>query len=111
MVEIRPTCMVSVPRLFEKIYSRIYESVHQMSPLRKWLFHRAMKIGGEYVNKKYVQKDPVGCSGLKYQFFDRLVFKKIRDRFGGRLRSMICGGAPLDKTINEFMWIIGIPVY
>ena len=111
MVEIRPTCMVSVPRLFEKVYSRIYENVHQMSTLRKWLFHRAVKIGGEYVNKKYVQKVPVGTLALRYRFFDRLVFKKIRDRFGGRLSSMICGGAPLDKTINEFMWTIGIHVY
>ena len=40
-----------------------------------------------------------------------MVFKKVRARFGGRLRGMICGGAPLDKTINEFMWAIGIPVF
>jgi long-chain acyl-CoA synthetase len=39
------------------------------------------------------------------------VFKKIRARFGGRLSYFLCGGAPLDKTINEFMWIIGLPVY
>jgi len=111
MVEIRPTCMVSVPRLFEKIYSRIYENVHQMSPLRKNLFHQAIRVGKEYVHKKYILKEPVGILGLKYQVFDRLVFRKIRDRFGGKLRGFICGGAPLDKTINEFMWIIGIPVY
>jgi len=111
MVEIRPTNMVSVPRLFEKIYSRIYENVHQASPLKRRLFHRAVEIGSQYVNKKYVTKEPLGMLNLKYKFFDRLVFKKIRDRFGGRLRYFLCGGAPLDKTINEFMWIIGIPVY
>ncbi len=111
MAEIRPTCMVSVPRLFEKIYSRIHENVHQMSPLRKRLFHQAVSVGREYVNKKYIRKEPVGILGLKYRFFDRLVFRKIRDRFGGKLRGFICGGAPLDKTINEFMWTIGIPVY
>ncbi len=110
MAEIRPTFMVSVPRLFEKIYSRVYENVHQMSPLRKSLFHQAIKIGREYVNKKYIDKEPVGLLGLKYRFFDWLVFRKIRDRFGGKLRGFICGGAPLDKTINEFMWTIGIPV-
>ena len=111
MVEIRPTNMVSVPRLFEKIYSRIYENVHQASPLKKRLFHKAVEIGREYVNKKYVTKEPLGSLELKYKFFDKLVFKKIRDRFGGRLKYFLCGGAPLDKTINEFMWIIGIPVY
>ncbi len=111
MVEIRPTSMVSVPRLFEKIYSRIYENVHQMPPLRRKLFHIAIEVGREYVNKKYVRHEPLGLLNLKYKFFDRLVFKKIRDRFGGRLSHFLCGGAPFDKTINEFMWIIGIPVY
>ena len=53
----------------------------------------------------------MGLLGVKYKLFDRLVFKKIRNRFGGRLRGMICGGAPHDKTINEFMWAIGIPVF
>ncbi len=111
MGEIQPTFMISVPRLFEKVYSRIHESVHQMSPLRKSMFHQAVKTGREYVNKKYIDKAPVGLLGLKYKLYDRLVFKKIRKRFGGRLRGMICGGAPLDKTINEFMWAIGIPVF
>jgi long-chain acyl-CoA synthetase len=111
MSEIRPTFMICVPRLFEKIYSRIYESVHQMRPFRRSLFHQAVKIGREYVNKKYITREPVGFLGVKYRFYDSLVFKKIRNRFGGRLRGMICGGAPLDKTINEFMWAIGIPVF
>lgn len=111
MVEIRPTSMVSVPRLFEKIYSRVYESVHQMPQLRRNLFHKAIDTGREYVNKKYVTKEPLGLLNLQYKFYDRLVFKKIRDRFGGRLSYFLCGGAPLDKTINEFMWIIGIPVF
>ncbi len=110
MDEIRPTFMICVPRLFEKVYSRIYESVHQMSPLRKALFHQAVKTGREYANKKYIEKTPLGTLALRYRFFDRLVFKKIRNRFGGRLRGMVCGGAPLDKTINEFMWAIGMPV-
>jgi long-chain acyl-CoA synthetase len=111
MAEIRPTSVVSVPRLFEKIYSRVYESVHQMPKWRRNLFHRAVEIGREYVNKKHITKEPLGSLNLKYQFYDRLVFKKIRNRFGGRLVYFLCGGAPLDKTINEFMWIIGIPVF
>lgn len=111
MVEIRPTSMVSVPRLFEKIYSRVYESVHQMPQLRRNLFHRAIEVGRKYVHKKYVKKEPIGLLNLQYKIYDRLVFKKIRARFGGKLEFFLCGGAPLDKTINEFMWIIGIPVF
>lgn len=111
MVEIKPTNMVSVPRLFEKIHSRIYESVNQASPFKKRLFHRAVEVGRKYVTRKYITKEPLGVLQFQYHFYDKLVFKKIRKAFGGRLRYFICGGAPLDKTINEFMWAIGIPVY
>ncbi len=111
MIEVKPTVMVSVPRLFEKIYSRIYENVHQMGAFQQTMFHKAVEVGRRYVNLKYVAKKPVGFLGLQYKFFDRLVFSKVREKFGGRLRYFICGGAPLDKTINEFMWIIGLPIY
>lgn len=111
IIEIRPTFIVSVPRLFEKIHSRIYESVHQSSPFKRNLFHRAIEIGREYVRRRYIDNQPVGLLGLKYRMYDKLVFSKIRAKFGGNLRSFICGGAPLDKTINEFMWIIGLPVF
>lgn len=111
IIEIRPTFIVSVPRLFEKIHSRIYENVHQSSPFKRNLFHRAIEIGREYVRRRYIDNQPVGLLGLKYRMYDKLVFSKIRAKFGGNLRSFICGGAPLDKTINEFMWIIGLPVF
>lgn len=109
--EVRPTAMVSVPRLFEKIYSRIHENVHQMPALKRKLFHWALAVGHDYVYRRYVRKEPVGLVGLKYRLADKLVFAKIRQRFGGRLRFFLSGGAPLDKTINEFMWIIGIPTF
>ena len=111
MLEVRPTSMVSVPRLFEKIYAKVYEGVSQMPPGRQKIFNRAIEIGREYVNKKYITKEPLGLLELKYKLFDKLVFKKIRARFGGKLTYFLCGGAPLDKNICEFMWIIGLPVY
>ncbi len=111
ILEIRPTTMVSVPRLFEKIYSRIYENVHHSSPLKRKLFHQAIEVGREYVRKRYIDKQPLGLLAFKYRFYDRLVFSKIREKFGGRLRFFISGGAPLDKTIIEFMWIIGLPIF
>ncbi len=111
ILEIKPTAMVSVPRLFEKIYSRIYENVHLSSPLKRKLFHRAVEVGRDYVQKRYIAQQPLGLLASKYRFYDRLVFRKVREKFGGNLRFFISGGAPLDKTINEFMWIIGIPVF
>ncbi|MFK5926076.1 MAG: AMP-dependent synthetase/ligase, partial [Desulfuromusa sp.] len=111
ILEVKPTAMVSVPRLFEKIYSRIYENVHLMSPAKRQMFHKAIEVGRKYIYQKYIKGQPTGLLGLKYKIYDRLIFRKIRNRFGGNLKFFICGGAPLDKTINEFMWTIGIPVY
>lgn len=111
ILEVKPTAMISVPRLFEKIYSRIYENVHLMGPAKRQLFHNAIIVGRAYIYQKYIKREKLGLLGFKYKIYDRLVFRKIRTRFGGNLKFFISGGAPLDKTINEFMWIIGIPVF
>ncbi|MCF6180021.1 MAG: long-chain fatty acid--CoA ligase [Geopsychrobacter sp.] len=112
ILDFRPSVMVSVPRLFEKIYSRIYENVHQSSAFKRWLFHRAVARGREFMLRRFIEPRPIGfLLRLEHKFLDRLVFSKIRARFGGNLRYFISGGAPLDKTINEFMWTIGIPTF
>lgn len=112
ILDFRPTIMVSVPRLFEKIYSRIYENVHQSSALKRKLFHRAVRRGREFTMRRYIDPQPISfLFKLEHKLLDRLVFSKIRARFGGKLRYFISGGAPLDKTINEFMWAIGIPTF
>lgn len=111
MVEIRPTIMVCVPRLFEKIYHRIFESAHQMSAAKKTLFRWCIAVGKKYVAATYIRKQPSTLLNLKHALADRLVFSRIRARFGGNMKLFCSGGAPLDKTINEFFWIIGIPIF
>lgn len=111
MVEIRPTVMVCVPRLFEKIYHRIFENAHQMPAVKRALFHWAVDTGKKYVAATYIDKRPSASLNLKYALADRLVFSKIRARFGGNMKLFCSGGAPLDKTINEFFWAIGIPIF
>ncbi|GFO56468.1 AMP-dependent synthetase [Geomonas sp. Red276] len=111
MMEVNPTVMVSVPRLFEKIYHRIFENVHQMPVVKRTLFHWGIEVGKQYVEAKFVKKEPSALLAFKYGLADRLIFSKIRSRFGGRMKLCCCGGAPLDKTINEFFWIIGIPIF
>ena len=110
ILEVRPTAMVSVPRLFEKLHSRIYENVHLMSPAKRRMFHKAVALGRQYIYRRYVDQQSTGWLGLQYRIYDKLIFRKIRNRFGKSLKFFICGGAPLDPTINEFMWIIGLPV-
>jgi long-chain acyl-CoA synthetase len=111
MVEIRPTVMVCVPRLFEKIYHRIFDNVHQAPAVKKAIFHWALDVGKRYVEATYIDKQPSALLNMKYSIADRLVFSKIRARFGGNMKLFCSGGAPLDKTINEFFWIIGIPIF
>ncbi len=110
MNEVGPTVMVSVPRLFEKIYSRILENVHQMSLVKRKLFHWALDIAKEYVQAKHVRNDCSALLSFKYGLADRMVFGKLRERFGSRMKFFVSGGAPLDKTVNEFFWGIGIPI-
>lgn len=110
MSEIKPTVMVCVPRLFEKIYHRIFENAHQMSPVKRSLFHWAIEVGKKYVSATYIDKQPSTALNLKHALADRLVFSKIRARFGGNLKLFCSGGAPLDRNINEFFWVIGIPI-
>ena len=112
ILDFRPTIMVSVPRLFEKIYSRIYENVHQSPALKRKLFHHAVRRGREFMMARYIDPKPISfLRRMEHKILDQLVFSKIRARFGGKLRYFISGGAPLDKTINEFMWAIGIPTF
>jgi long-chain acyl-CoA synthetase len=111
MAEIRPTVMICVPRLFEKIYHRIFENVHQKSAVYKALFHWGVDVGKKYVAATYIDKHPATMLNLEYAVADRLIFSRIRARFGGNMKLFSSGGAPLDKTINEFFWIIGIPIF
>lgn len=110
MVEVKPTLIVSVPRLFEKIYSRIFESVHQLSLFKRTMFRRALAIGRRYVYATYLEHAAPLWLRVQYAIADRIIFRKLRGRFGGNLKLCCCGGAPLDKEINEFFWIIGIPI-
>jgi long-chain acyl-CoA synthetase len=111
MAEIRPSVMVCVPRLFEKIYHRIFENAHRMSPVKRALFHWGVDVGKKYVAATYIDKKPSTLLTLKYRVADRLIFSTIRARFGGNMKLFCSGGAPLDKTINEFFWVIGIPIF
>lgn len=111
MYEIRPTVMVSVPRLFEKIYHRIFENAHQMSSVKRNLFHWAVDVGKQYVAATYLNKQPSSLLNMKHALADKLVFSKVRAKFGGRMKLFCSGGAPLDKNINEFFWVIGIPIF
>ncbi|HKK70001.1 MAG TPA: long-chain fatty acid--CoA ligase [Candidatus Krumholzibacteria bacterium] len=110
MGEVRPTLMVSVPRLYEKIYARVIENANAGGALKRRIFEWARRIGGEYTDA-HVEGRPVPATvEFQRRIGDALVFKKLRARTGGRLRFFVSGGAPLAKEIAEFFYSAGLPI-
>ena len=104
----RPEIMVSVPRLYEKFYARVLAKVEEDGGLKKAIFGWALGVGREASRCRQQGGEPQGLLALKNRIADRLVFRKIRARMGGRLRFFISGGAPLSREIAEFLHAIGV---
>lgn len=108
MREIKPTLMVSVPRLYEKMYSRVLESVELGSPLKQKIFHWAARVGREHLKKSMNKEVITAMLKLKKTIAFKLVFSKLKERVGGRLRFFVSGGAPLAAEIGEFFSAAGL---
>ena len=107
---IRPTIMGAVPRIFEKVHGRVSETMAKESGLKKHLVDWAVKVGLETSRVKQSGQRPSAALAAQYKLADRLVFAKIRDRFGGRLRFFISGSAALDREIAQWFDAIGVVV-
>lgn len=108
LIEIKPTIMVSVPRLFEKIYARVIDNVLSGSFLKRKLFFRAVETGKKVSRLKQAGKEPSARLKLQYSLAEKLVFSKILERTGGRIRYFVSGGAPLSRDIAEFFHALGL---
>jgi len=110
LVEIKPTLMISVPRLFEKMYGRILEAVETGSPLKRKIFYWSLKTGREFMSYKMIGKPAPAFLKIKQGLATKLVFGKLNDRLGGRIRYCISGGAPLPALIGEFFNSAGLTI-
>jgi long-chain acyl-CoA synthetase len=110
LLEVRPTVMASVPRIYEKIYAKIYDTVSSGSFVKRLIFHWAMQAGRQALPFLLKDQEPPSWKGAWYRLARRIVFEKIRQRTGGRLKVAVSGGAPLSGKIMEFFWIVGIPI-
>ncbi len=110
MAELRPTVVAAVPRLYEKIYARALETAIRGSPVARWIFFWAKGVG-ERATDLAVAHQPMPL-GLRLQRWlaDRLVFRRIRARVGGRLKFFLSGGAPLSAEIAKFFYGAGLPI-
>ena len=110
MLRVRPTVMTGVPRVYEKVHSRVLEAVAQGPPLRQRLFHWALGVGHACRAATLDGARPSLAARLALPLADRLVLSKVRARTGGRLRYAVSGGAPLPTVVGEFLFTVGIPV-
>lgn len=106
--EVRPTAMVSVPRLYEKIYATVQSRLEAAPPLRRRLFHWALGVGRAWgAGARGGKGRGLGLT-LRHGLADRLVLRKIREIVGGEKNFFSAGGAPLSKEIEEFFLACGL---
>ncbi|MFO7652200.1 MAG: long-chain fatty acid--CoA ligase [Candidatus Krumholzibacteriia bacterium] len=110
MQEVKPTIVVSVPRLYEKIYGRVLSQASSGPALRKRIFFWARQVGKERLQRELAHRPVGGLLAMQAAVADRLVFSKLRARVGGRLKLFISGGAPLPPKIAAFFHAAGLPI-
>ena len=108
---VRPTVLPSVPRVYEKIHTAIVGALDETTGAKRHLADWSLAVGREVSGRQAAGLPTGGLLGLKHRVADRLVFSKIRDRLGGRLRTPISGGAPLVQEIAEFFDAVGIRIF
>ncbi len=106
--EARPTIMTCVPRLYEVMRQRILNAVSRQKGLRPKLFAKAVSLGIKAYEKPGSLSLP---ERLVNRALDRLVRAKVKDRFGGRMKALVSGGAPLNYDVGLFFTALGLPVY
>ncbi|HQI41036.1 MAG: long-chain acyl-CoA synthetase [Ignavibacteriales bacterium UTCHB2] len=109
LIEVKPTIMTTVPRLFERIHSKIIKNVESQSEKKQKIFYWAMDAGKRYREAEKVGKIPLSLS-LQYKLADKLVYKTLQEKTGGNLRFFISGGAALPRALGEFFEAIGIKI-
>lgn len=115
MQEVRPTIMNAVPRFYEKAYNRINTEIRKMPKTQQHMIRWALSIGKRAAKHRETlpskhQKVVEDIYRTELRVADRLVFSKIRKRFGGRLRFLVSGAAPLSSEVQQFFETIGMPI-
>ena len=104
MTEAQPTVIISVPRLFEKIYNLVKKNVEEGTAVKKKIFEWAQTVGAQYAAGRR------GWAAVQKKLADRLVFDKLKERTGGRIRFFVSGGAALSPEIGNFFMGAGLHI-
>jgi long-chain acyl-CoA synthetase len=108
--DVKPHFMVSVPRLYEKIYAGVLANIESEPAIKQKIFNWAVGVGRKVSALKVAHKPIPGMLKMKYNIANKLVFSKIYEKMGGRLRFFFSGGAPLAREIAEFFHAMGIVI-
>ncbi len=109
LLEVHPTIVTTVPRLFERIHGRILKMVDSSPAPRRKIFYWALEVGRRYVEAKRRHSVPIGLAA-QHAVAAKLVFSKLQERTGGKIRFFVSGGAALPKALGEFFEAIGITI-
>lgn len=104
---VQPTFMAAAPRIFEKVYNKVVTGA-QESKVRFAIFKWALEVGKQVSGLRQQGQEPSGLLEVQRKIADKLVFSKLRNRFGGRIRFFISGSAPLSRDMAEFFHACGI---
>ncbi len=110
LVEVRPTIVFSVPRLYEKMYARVLQNALAGGAIKKRIFFWARRVADRWADVKLAGGEPKGLLARKYAIAQKLVFSKLQERTGGRMRFFVSGGAPLAPEINKFFYAAGLTI-
>lgn len=109
MLEVHPTIVTTVPRLFERIYSKIIKNVESQPPTKRKIFYWAVDVGKKYARVKKAGLFTIHLT-VQYKLAEKLVFHKLREKMGGKLRFFISGGAALSRELGEFFEAVGVMI-
>ncbi len=110
VMDVKPTIMISVPRLYEKIYAKSAALATAAGFPKKNIFFWARDVGIRCAEMETAGEKPGGMLAFQRGLADKLVFSKLRAKLGGRIRFMVSGGAPLNAKINKFFYASGMTV-
>jgi long-chain acyl-CoA synthetase len=110
LAEVKPTYLVAVPRIFEKIYSGIAALV-ETNPLKKKLFDQTISLAKKIAYYRETKQAAPVIHALAYEGLSKIVLGPIRQAFGGKLRFAISGGAPLSPDLGQFFSYLGIRIF
>jgi long-chain acyl-CoA synthetase len=105
---VKPTFMAAAPRIFEKAHARIITTARQQGGITAKLFEKAFAVGLEVDRRRRAGQHVGAVMSLQHKLFDRLVFSKVRQVFGGRIRFFVSGSAPLNREIAEWFDAAGL---